>query len=99
MQQLVRQNPVWYALTAAAQPDKQWRLISYLYIIKDTDGGGEVTGFLHLDLDLEAFVEGDGQGGNQLTSSLSLDDKEKDTCTIVAKGFHQHIWPWFLQLL
>jgi hypothetical protein len=89
---------VWYALTVAARPDKLWRLISYPYVTKDTDRGGEATGFLHLDLDLQAFVE-DGQGSNRLTSSLSLDDEEEDGCTVVAKGFHQHIRAWFRQLL
>jgi len=97
VQQLARQDPVWYALTVAARPDKHWRLISYPYITKDTDANGEETGFLHLDLNLEAFMK-NGQGGNRLTSSLSLDDEEEDGCTVVAKGFHEHIRAWFLRL-
>ena len=41
LQQLCRQDPVWYALTAAARPDRGWRLISYPYITKDTGSKGE----------------------------------------------------------
>ena len=97
VQQLARQDPVWYVLTVVARPDKYWRLISYPYITKDTDANGEEMGFLHLDLNLEAFMK-NGQGGNRLTSSLSLDDEEEDGCTVVAKGFHEHIRAWFLRL-
>ncbi|KAI9766744.1 MAG: hypothetical protein M1840_006388 [Geoglossum simile] len=93
VQQLARQDPVWYALTVAARPDKLWRLISYPYITKDTGTGGEATGFLHMDLDLEAFLE-DGWGGSRLTSSLSLDDEDGDGCTVVVKGFHRHLAQW-----
>jgi hypothetical protein len=93
VQQLVRQDPVWYALTVAARPDKHWRLISYPYITKDTGDGGEATGFLHMDLDLEAFLK-DGRGGSRLTSSLSLDDEDGEGCTVVVKGFHRHLAQW-----
>jgi hypothetical protein len=98
LQQLCRQDPVWYALTAAARPDRGWRLISYPYITKDTGSKGEATGFLHMDLNLEAFLE-DGQGGNRLTSSLSIDDEDSSGCTLVVKGLHRHLREWHKQLL
>ncbi|KAI9769685.1 MAG: hypothetical protein M1840_003922 [Geoglossum simile] len=98
VQQLARQDPVWYALTAAARPDKQWRLISYPYITKDTGAGGEATGFLHLDLDLEAYLV-DRQGGSRLTSSLSIDHEDAEGCTVVVKGFHRHLQVWHKRLL
>src|SRR5277367_2618757 len=31
IQQLLRQDPVWYAFMVAARPDHSWRLISYPY--------------------------------------------------------------------
>ncbi|KAH0562000.1 hypothetical protein GP486_003294 [Trichoglossum hirsutum] len=70
VQQLARQDPVWYALTVAARPDKHWRLASYPYITKDTGAGGEATGFLHMDFDLESFLA-DGRGGSRLTSNAT----------------------------
>jgi hypothetical protein len=36
IQQLVRQDPVYYALNVAARPDLNWRLVSYPYYTKDT---------------------------------------------------------------
>ena len=60
-QQLLRQDPIWYALVVATQPDHQWRLISYPYITKNTRQG-EKTGFLHLDIDVGAYLES-GVGG------------------------------------
>jgi hypothetical protein len=45
VQQLARQDPVWYAPKAAVRPDRGWRLISSPYTTKDTDSGGEATGY------------------------------------------------------
>ncbi|KAH0545339.1 hypothetical protein FGG08_000638 [Glutinoglossum americanum] len=97
IQQTVRQDPVWYAMNAAARPDKNWRLISYPYITKDTDPG-ENTGFLHLDLNTTQYVK-DGSGGNLLSSSIALDDEQADGCTIGVPGFHHHIRDWHKRLI
>ena len=98
IQQLVRQDPAYYALTAAARPDRGWRLISYPYITKNTGKKGEATGFLHMDLNLEAYLR-DGSGGNRLTSSVSIDDEDELGCTVAVKGFHHHIQAWHGRLL
>ncbi|KAI9774031.1 MAG: hypothetical protein M1839_001916 [Geoglossum umbratile] len=98
IQQLVRQDPVWYAIIASARPDKNWRLITYPYITKDTDAGGETTGLLHLDLNTSKFVQ-DGSGGNLLSSSMSLDNEESDGCTMVVPGFHRHAKEWHARRL
>lgn len=92
IQQLVRMDPVWYAINAAGRPDLQWRLISYPYVTKDTVPG-ESTGFLHLDLNVGRFIQ-DGSGGNMLSSSVSLDDETPQGCTVVVPGFHKHIRAW-----
>jgi hypothetical protein len=98
IQQLARQDPVWYALTAAARPDLGWRLISYSYTTKDTDSEGEATGFLHMDLNLSAFID-DGTGGSRLISNLSIDDEDSEGCTMVVKGLRRHLGHWHTQLL
>jgi hypothetical protein len=92
IQQLVRQDPVWYALIVAARPDHNYRLIYYPYIAKDSDQD-ERTGFLHLDLNVREFITA-GHGANLLSTSLSLDQEDPDTCTIVVPGFHHHIHLW-----
>ncbi|KAI9777789.1 MAG: hypothetical protein M1839_008584 [Geoglossum umbratile] len=96
-QQTVRQDPIWYAISAAARPDKNWRLVTYPYITKDTDPG-ENTGFLHLDLNTTQYVK-DGSGGNLLSSSIAIDDEQPDGCTIVVPGFHHQIHEWHKRLI
>lgn len=92
IQQLLRMDPAWYAVTAATRPDQQWRLLARPYIAKDTDPG-ESTGFLHLDLNVGRYIQ-DGSGGNLLSSSISLDDETPNGCTVVVPGFHKHIRAW-----
>ncbi len=91
-QQLVRQDPVWYALMVAARPDHNPNLVSYPYIARDPYLN-EPTAFLHLDLNMREFIRS-SQGANILSSSISLDEEQKDTCTLVVPGFHRHIHEW-----
>jgi hypothetical protein len=48
---------------------------------------GETTGFLHMDLNLNAYLT-DGSSGNRLTSSLFVDDEHPEGCTLVVKRLH-----------
>ena len=98
IQQLTQQDSVQYALTAAARPDWDWHLISYPYITKDTDSEGEATGFLHMDLSLEAYLANE-TGESWLTNSLSIDDKDSQGCTVIVKGLHHHLRNQHKQLL
>jgi hypothetical protein len=81
-----------YALSVAARPDHNYRLVSYPYISKDSDDGDR-TGFLHLNLNVREFIRA-GHGANTLSTSLSLDPEDKDACTLVVPGFHRHIHQW-----
>jgi hypothetical protein len=92
IQQLVRQDPVWYILVVATRPDRQWRLMSYPYLAKETRPS-ESTGFLHLDINVETYLE-TGQGGNLISSGMALDDEDDRGCTVVVPGFHHHIRDW-----
>ena len=76
IQQILRQDPVVYAMMVAGRPDHNFRLIGYPYITKYA-AAGDNTGFEHLDIDLEQLVL-NNKGENMLTSSISLDDEEKD---------------------
>ncbi|KAI9760825.1 MAG: hypothetical protein M4579_001455 [Chaenotheca gracillima] len=96
IQQVVRQDPVWYAVTAAGRPDRNWRLITHPYISKDA-WADERTGFLHLDLAPARFVD-TGVGGSLLTSSVALDEEDCQNCTILVKGFHRHFADWVERL-
>jgi len=54
-QQLIYQDPILWALTAAARPDKNCRLITYPYNAKRATSG-QKTGFLHMDLNLKRYL-------------------------------------------
>jgi hypothetical protein len=92
IQQLVRQDPAWYAMQVAVRPDHQWRLICYPYVAKFVKFLTN-TGFAHLDVDLDKLIE-KGIGASQLTSSISLDQEYKDGCTIVVPGLFRHLKEW-----
>lgn len=92
IQQLIRQDPVWYALVVATRPDHQWRLVSYPYQAKETRPS-EATGFLHLDINVGRYLDA-GDGANLISSSLALDDEDECGCTVIVPGFHRHIRAW-----
>ncbi|RPA88655.1 hypothetical protein L873DRAFT_1725222 [Choiromyces venosus 120613-1] len=96
IQHLVRQDPVYYALNVAAQPDLNWRLVSYPYYTKDTSAG-ENTGFKHLDLNVPELLA-EGRGENIIQSSVSIDDEYEDGCTIVVPGFQRNICEWWVRV-
>ena len=92
IQQLVRQDPGWYAMQVACRPDHEYRLITYPYVIKDPLPGDN-TEFTHMDINIERFLN-DGIGQSQLTSSISLDKEKDDGCTVIVPGFHKRIHEW-----
>jgi hypothetical protein len=83
VQQLIYQDPVLWALTAAACPDKHWRLIAYPYNAKSA-ASGQKTGFLHMDLNLKRY-QSEGLGKNMIQSSVSLTDENIKGCTLVSQ--------------
>ena len=93
IQQVERQDPVYYALMVSARPDINHRLISYPYYTKDTTVG-ETTGFKHLDLNVTRLLS-ESRGINIVQSSLSVDNEAEDGCTIVVRGFHRNIREWW----
>ena len=56
IQQLVRQDPVYYALIAAARLDKNTQLICYPYYVK-YQVKGESTSFAYFDINVDKFVK------------------------------------------
>ena len=92
VQQLVRQDPVYYALIATAWPDKNTWLICYPYYVK-YQVEGESTGFAHLDINVDKFMK-TGWGKNIIQGSLSLDNENEHSCTLLVPGFYYHIHKW-----
>ena len=97
IQQIVRQDPVYYALVVASRPNINWHLISYPYYMKYTFDG-ENTGFSHLDLNIKDFVEL-GKGENIVQGGLSLTEETGRNCTTLVLGFHMRAHEWYADLL
>lgn len=97
VQQVMRQDPVFYGLNVAARPDKCWRLVSFPYYTK-LAGRGESTEFRHVDLNIPQFLES-GRGGNMVQSAISIDDEEEDGCTIIVPGFQRHVKEWWNEVV
>jgi len=92
-QQVIRQDPGYWAMTAAARPDTNYWLISYPYYVKDTSAS-ENTGFAHFDINVDEFVKS-GRGLNLVQGSVSVDDEMEDNCTLLVLGFHHSIHEWW----
>src|SRR5579859_6587979 len=93
VQQVMRQDPVFYTLNVAARPDGNWRLISFLYYTKYAMAG-DSTGFKHIDINIRELLKL-GRGGSMVQTAISLNDEFLDGCTIVVLGFHHHIDEWW----
>ena len=93
IQQIVRQDPVYYALVVATNPQKNWRQISFPYYMKAVLPGDYIY-FLHLDLNIPRYMEC-GRGANWIQTSLSFSQEHKDECTHVIPGFHTKIQEWW----
>lgn len=93
VQQVMRQDPVFYALNVAARPDKNWRLVSFPYYTKYAMDGDR-TGFKHIDVNVQKLLKS-GRGENTVQTAISLDDEFEDGCTLVVPGFQRHIGEWW----
>ncbi|KAI9750746.1 MAG: hypothetical protein M1815_001604 [Lichina confinis] len=82
-QQMLAQDPAYYAIVVAARPDRNWRLISYP--------------FTHLDLNVARYLES-GRGANLVQSFISLDDEDTSTASCVVAGFHRHLEVWYREM-
>ena len=96
IQQLVRQDPVYYALVAATNPERNWRQISFPYYMKAVLPGDYIF-FQHLDINVKRYLEC-GRGKNRIQTSLTLTQENEEECTYVVPGFHSKIAKWWRDL-
>ena len=93
VQQVMRQDPVFYALNVAARGDLNRRLISFPYYRKYAMKG-DVTRFRHIDINTRELLKS-GRGRNTVQTVLSVNDGFEDGCTVVVPWFHRHIGEWW----
>ena len=92
-QQVMRQDPVYYALYCALRPDKVWKLISYPYYTKYAQPGDQ-TYFRHLDVNIPKLLDV-GRGANLIQGSVHFDDDDNENCTELLLGFQNHLAEWW----
>ena len=92
-QQLMRQDPMYYALYAALRPDRQWRLVTYPYYAKFAVEGDN-TYFRHIDLNVPDLVAS-SRGSNMIQGSVSLDDEDPASCTVILPGMQHKLKEWW----
>jgi hypothetical protein len=97
VQQLVRQDPAYYAFYVFFRPDHLWKLVSFPYYAKSTYPG-ESTFFRHIDVNIADFVR-TGRGENALQGSLALSDEDGQNCTELLLGMHRDIGKWHKRLV
>lgn len=93
IQQIARQDPVYYALVVATNPQKNWRQISFPYYMKAVLPGDYIF-FQHIDINVPKYIEC-ARGANRIQTSLTLSEEHKDECTYVIPGFHKNIVSWW----
>ena len=86
IQQVMRQDPVYWMLYVALRPDHNYCLISYPYYTKYVKFGDSIF-FWHIDLNLTDLIT-NNCGGNQIQGMMSLDDEQKDQCIQILSGMH-----------
>jgi hypothetical protein len=97
VQQMVRQDPAYYAFYVLCRPDHAWKLVSFPYYAKRTYPG-ERTFFRHIDVNITDFVRS-GRGENALQGSLALSDEDSRNCTELLLGMHRDIGTWHKRLI
>ena len=95
IQQIARQDPVYYALVAATSGEP-WQ-ISFPYYMKATLPGDGIF-FHHLDLNLTRYIEC-GRGARRIQTSCTLNQETETNCTMVVPGFHNKLASWWQDVL
>ena len=88
-EQVMRQDPKYFAIYCPLRPDRNTNLVSYPYYAKYAHEGDH-TFFRHIDLNIKDLVSS-GRGANMIQGTVSLDDEKPDDCTMILPGMHKHI--------
>ena len=91
IQQIARQDRIYYALLAATS-EEMWQFL-YPYYMKATLPGDGIA-FQHVDLNVTRYIEC-GRGERRIQSSFTLNQETDINCTLVIPRFHKHIRNWW----
>ncbi|KAJ5660870.1 uncharacterized protein N7484_000242 [Penicillium longicatenatum] len=93
VQQVVRQDPAYYAWYVMLQPDHAYRLVAWPYYTKSSYPE-ESTFFRHTDISLSDYLQS-GRGGNLIQGSVSFTNEDPENCTEVLPRIHTHLRDWW----
>lgn len=91
-QQVMRQDPKYFAIYCALRPDRNTNLVSYPYYAKYAHEGDK-TFFRHIDVNIRQLASS-GRGANMIQGTMSLDHENKDDCIVILPGMHKYIEEW-----
>ncbi|TGZ81926.1 hypothetical protein EX30DRAFT_239843 [Ascodesmis nigricans] len=86
VQNVIRQDPVLYALTACTRPDDNVCLVSYPYWSQLVDSQPGTSERITINVDATRWAESQ-TGQNMVTAAVSLDDESETTCEAVVPRF------------
>jgi len=96
IQQLVRQDIVYWMWHVYLRPDHAWRLISVPDCAKSAYPG-ECTYIQQPNISVRKFIDS-GYGKNFLQSVVSLDNEDRDNCDELLLGMNHHLGSWWEDL-
>jgi hypothetical protein len=93
VQQIMRQNSLYYRQYCDLRFKKHWRLISYFYYIKYAKSRNK-TAFRHINQNI-LFLLIIEREANMIQNSLSLNDENVNNCIIILSEMHKHLISWW----
>ena len=96
IQQLIRQDPVYYMFYVFLRPDHCWRLISFPYYVKSTYPG-EKTAFRHIDVNVPDLLNS-GRCADVIQGSVALTNETRENCTTILLGMQRFLGEWWQDL-
>jgi hypothetical protein len=93
VQQIMRQNSLYYRQYCDLRLDEHWRLISYLYYIKYAKSRNK-TAFRYINQNI-SFLLTIEREANMIQNSLSLNDENVNNCIIILLEMRKHLTSWW----
>jgi hypothetical protein len=93
VQQIMRQNSLYYRQYCDLRFDEHWQLISYFYYIKYAKSRDR-TAFRHINQNI-SFLLIIEREANMIQNSLSLNDENVNNCIIILSEMHKHLTSWW----
>lgn len=96
IQQAVRMDPLLYILTVCLRKDRNWRLISFPYLMRYAAPGDDAA-FRRMESHVDELLLGVGASRLQVEAALE-DEDVNNVCIKLVGGFHHYLAVWLSRL-